>query len=112
VQGPKGRENEEKTNSLKEKAMIPPADVLEKQVTAVIHALMKKDLHSHQNGLIGLSSDEVQTRFFKSGAPTLNTTMNPRKHVKKGSLSDHPSIRFQILGPIQNDVCCLIDRPQ
>jgi len=75
------------------KSAIPLADLLEKRVMAVIHALMEKDSQADQNRLVTSSSNsnEVQTRFFKRGAQTLNTTMNQLEHVKKGCLSDPPS---------------------
>jgi len=78
------------------KSTIPPADILEKRVMAVIHALMQKDLQADQNRIISSLTHEVPTRFFKRGAQTLNLIMNQLEHVKKGCLSDPPDYKLKI----------------
>ena len=71
------------------KATTPPADMLERRVVGVTHALMEKDAEVDRLQTMGASNNEK--RFFKPGAATLNTIVNQMEHVKKGCLSDPPS---------------------
>jgi len=77
------------------KATIPPPDLLERRVMAVLHALMEKDLQADRKR-IATASSAMEGRFFKPGANTLNTIINQLSHVKKGCLSDPPDSLFNM----------------
>jgi len=73
------------------KATMPPADVLERRVMAVLQALIEKD---HQADRSRMAGEPTAGRFFKPGANTLNVMLNQMSHVKKGCLSDPPASVF------------------
>lgn len=69
------------------KATIPPPDLLERRVLAVLHSLMEKDLEADKSRIANQAVAK-ESRFFKPGAVTLNTMLNQMEHIKKGCLSD------------------------
>jgi len=84
------------SNVLKEaKATIPPPEVLEPRVMAVMHTCMRKDSEGDLERASGDGTQPKLSRFLKPGAATLNIIINQLEHVKKGCLSDPP---FEIVG--------------
>mgnify|MGYP000263817394 CR=1 FL=1 len=78
------------------KATMPPPELLERRVMAVIHAVMEKDLETDQARTVGASGDKCAKRFFKPGAETINVIMNQLQHVRRGCLSDPCDSMLQI----------------
>jgi len=74
-------------------ATIPPPDMLERRVMAVLQALTEKGHQADQSQMAG--STPVG-RFFKPGANTSNVMLNQMSHVKKGCSSDPPASVFLI----------------
>jgi len=68
------------------KATMPPPDLLERRVMAVIHSLMEKDLEVDK--IRTTDPNNKEPRFFKRGADTLNLTNNQLEHVRNGCSSD------------------------
>jgi len=70
------------------KSTIPPPDILETRIMAVLHTLMDKDNEVDRARTTCNGSKKKESRFFKRGEETLNTIVNQMEHVKRGSLSD------------------------